>query len=284
MTGVPSRIFPAGKGINVAKAIKTLGEDVQVVGVVHENNLAQFSQYLNGLGITTHFFSVPGVSRINVTLLETRTGQTSHINSAGTAVPASVEHEVLRYFESNVAPGDTCLLCGSIPKGMETDAYKKIIAICKRKGAMVLLDTYGDALKLGVRSRPHMVKPNLEELEGFFDEKIQGVHHIALKGKRLEDMGIGNVFITLGSDGMIAIHENDCLLCSAPAIRALDTVGSGDAVVAGLTVGHKRQFSFSEMCRMAMACGASNAMHFGPGNITREEVWQLMEEVRIKAI
>lgn len=281
---VPARIVPAGKGINVAKAIKTLGEDVRVVGVVHENNQAQFSQYLLGMGIGTHFISVPGTTRINVTLVETKVGQSTHINSAAAGIPPRVENEVLQYFESNVASGDVCLLCGSIPKGMNTDVYKKLIRICKEKGAVVLLDTYGEALKIGVRAKPHMVKPNLEELESFFDEKIQGVHHIALKGKRLEDMGVGFVFITLGSDGMIAIHENDCLLCSVPSIRALDTVGSGDAVVAGLTVGYKRQFSFTEMCRMAMACGTSNAMHFGPGNITRDEVWQLMEEVQIKAI
>jgi 1-phosphofructokinase family hexose kinase len=284
VTDVPARIVPAGKGINVAKAIKTLGEEVRVVGVVHENNRAQFSQYLHGIGIVTHFISVPGTTRINVTLVETKVGQSTHINSAVAGIPSSVENEVMHYFESNVSSGDMCLLCGSIPRGMDTDAYKKLIKICKEKGAIVLLDTHGDALKMGVRAKPHMVKPNLEELEGFFNEKIQGVHHIALKGKRLEDMGVDYVFISLGSDGMIAIHENDCLLCSAPSVRALDTVGSGDAVVAGLTVGHKRQFSFSEMCRMAMACGASNAMHFGPGTITRDEVWQLMEEVRIKAI
>ena len=284
MNGVSARIIPAGKGINVAKAIKTLGEDVRVVGVVHENNQAQFIQYLNEIGIETYFISVPGATRINITLIETGVGQTSHINSASAGVPSSAESEVLHYFESNVASGDICLLRGSIPKGMSSDAYKKLIKICKEKGAVVLLDTHGDALKMGVRAKPHMVKPNLEELEGFFNEKIQGVHHIALKGKRIEDMGVGYVFISLGFDGMIAINENDCLLCSAPSVRAVDTVGSGDAVVAGLTVGYKRQFSFTEMCRMAMACGSSNAMHFGPGNITRDEVWQLMEEVRIKAI
>jgi 1-phosphofructokinase family hexose kinase len=284
VTDVPAKIVPAGKGINVAKAIKTLGEDVCVVGVVHENSQAQFHQYLHGMGIMTHFISVPGTTRVNVTLVEAKVGQTSHINSAAAGIPSSVENEVLHYFESNIGSGDMCLLCGSVPKGMDTDAYKKLIKICKEKGAIVLLDTHGDALKIGVRAKPDMVKPNLEELEGFFNEKIQGVHHIALKGKRLEDMGVGYVFISLGFDGMIAIHENDCLLCSAPSVRALDTVGSGDAVVAGLTVGYKRRFSFSEMCRMAMACGASNAMHFGPGAITRDEVWQLMEEVRIKAI
>jgi fructose-1-phosphate kinase PfkB-like protein len=97
-------------------------------------------------------------------------------------------------------------------------------------------------------------------------------------------MGIEYVFISLGSDGMIAIHENDCLLCSAPSVKAIDQVGTGDALVGGLLVGYARKFSFSEMCRMAIACGASKAMHRGPGSITRDEVWQLMEEVKVRSI
>ena len=283
-TDVPSRIFPSGKAINVAKAIKTLGEDVRVVGLAHEHNRAQFAGYLESLGIPSDFISVPGQTRINVTLAETSVGQSTHINSVASPVPLGAGDDMERFFKTNVDHGDVCVLSGSIPKGIETDFYKKLIKICKDKGAFVFLDTTGEALKIGVRAKPNMIKPNLEELEGFFNEKIQGVHHIALKGKRLVDMGVGHVFISLGADGMIAIHENDCLLCATPQVRVVDAIGSGDAVVAGLIVGLKRQFSFTEMCRMATACGASNAMHLGPGNIVRDEVWQLMEEVHIKAI
>jgi len=135
-----------------------------------------------------------------------------------------------------------------------------------------------------VRSKPLMLKPNITELEELFGEQIKGVHHIALKGKRLIDMGIQFAFISLGADGMIAIHGTDCLLCSPPQVKVVDTVGCGDALVAGVLVAQKRKFSFSETCRMAIACGASKSMHEGPGVVTRDEVWQLMEDVRITAI
>ena len=66
-TNVPARIFPSGKAINVAKAIKTLGEDVRVAGLAHEHNRAQFAGYLESLGISSDFITVPGQTRINVT-------------------------------------------------------------------------------------------------------------------------------------------------------------------------------------------------------------------------
>lgn len=284
MANVKSRAVPAGKAINVAKTLKTLGDEACVVGIMHENNHKLFTEHLQRAGIQSHFIAVPGNTRINITLIEAKAAQSTHINSAQAPVPSSVQEELLDYFASTIQPGDLCACCGGIPGGMGNDSHQKIIKVCKEKGAVALLDSSAKPLKMGVRAKPHMVKPNLEELEGLFDENIQGVHHIALKAKRLIDMGIEFVFISLGADGMIAIHENDCLLCLAPQIRVIDTVGCGDALVAGLLAGFGRTFSFTEMCRLAVACGASNAQHHGPGAVSGDEIWRLMEEVSIKAV
>lgn len=284
MTDVPARLYPAGKGINVASVIKTLGEDVTVVGIVPEYSNKQFTEYLKHLGIGSRFFSVKGSARINATILESATGGTTHISSAGAPLTTRMQDEALHFIRSYMSEGDIWAFSGSLPRGFEIDSYRKLVRFCREKGCGTMLDSRGDALKVGMRAKPAMIKPNLTELEQFFGEQIQGVHHIALKGKRLADMGIEYVFISLGSDGMIAIHENDCLLCSAPSVKAIDQVGTGDALVGGLLVGYARKFSFSEMCRMAIACGASKAMHRGPGSITRDEVWQLMEEVKVRSI
>jgi tagatose 6-phosphate kinase len=281
---VGSCIVPSGKGINVAATLKILGEDVCVAGIAHENNHRQFTEYLERIGVQSHFVTVPGTSRINVTLVESKSGQTTHINSAQAPVRAGLQDELLDFLRSNISSGDICACCGSVPTGIGNDIYQKLIRICKEKGAIAMLDCSGKPFKMGVRAKPLLIKPNLEELEEFFGENIQGVHHIALKGKRLVDMGIGYVLISLGSDGMIAIHENDCLLCLSPQIRAINTVGCGDSLVGGILAGFVRNFSFTEMCRMAVACGTVKAMHNDPANITRDEVWRLMEEVTIKAV
>jgi 1-phosphofructokinase family hexose kinase len=281
---VESANYPAGKGINVARVIKELGEDVCVAGIIHEHNYAQFTQYLDRLGIASHLCVIPGVARINVTLLESAAKQTTHINSLQLPVPSSAADDILTYFRKHLKKGDFCICTGSLPPGISSDFYCDLIKVCSDAGAETLLDTSGEALRMGVRAKPLMVKPNLVELEDLFNEKVQGVHHIALKGKRLVDMGIRYAFVSLGSDGMIAIHENDCLLCSVPPVKAIDTVGCGDALVGGLVAAYTRNFSFNEMCRMAVASGTSKSLHAGPGIVTRDEVWQLMEEVTIKSV
>jgi tagatose 6-phosphate kinase len=276
--------IPARKGINVARVIKTLGEDVCVTGLIPENDLIRTENFLDDQQISHRFFTIPGNLRINTTILEKNTGAITHLNSLSTVVPRRIQEEYFDLYKQLIVSGDSWCFSGSIPTGFDTDIYGRMVKLCVDNGVASLLDTRGGALKLGIRSRPSMIKPNLSELEEFFEEQIRGVHHIALKGKRLIDMGISYVFISLGVDGMIAIHENDCLLCSAPEANVVDTVGCGDALVAGLLVAQKRNFSFPEMCRIAIACGTSKALHEGPGRVTRDNVWQLMEDVQITSV
>ncbi len=283
-TDVSSQSLPAGKGINVAKVVKTLGEEVTVVGLMPEEDRERFTRFLDNRNITSYFYPVEGTVRVNTTMTEKKTGQVTHINSAEYRWSTRIQDEFHEFLATYMQEGDIWALSGSIPQGFDSDTYMKLIQTCKKKNITVMLDSRGLAFNMGVRAGPHMVKPNLLELEAFFGEHVEGVHHIALKGKRLFDMGIEYVFISLGADGMIAIHEDDCLLCSVPAVEVVDTVGCGDALVGGFLVARTRSFSFIEACRMGIACGTSNALHTGPGIIDKEEIWRLMEDVRIEAV
>ncbi|NLD94278.1 MAG: 1-phosphofructokinase family hexose kinase [Fibrobacter sp.] len=279
-----SMTVPAGKGLNVARVVSSLGEKVCIRGIVPVCNLEQVTSFVSRLEIEADLIPVDGSLRINTTIVESTNGAVTHINSAGSSLNESVQYEFERHFKKGLLQGDIYCMSGSLPKGFSNDTYDSLIRYSKEAGCKVMLDTRNDALQMGIRAKPHMIKPNLDELEEYFAEQIRGVHHIALKAKRFLDMGIEYTFISLGEDGMIAVHGNDCLLCNAPRVNAKDTVGCGDALVGGLLVAMQRQFSFPEMCRLAVACGTSKALHKGPGVIDSNEVWQLMEDVEITAV
>lgn len=281
---VPSHSVPSGKGLNVARVVRALGEEVAVAGLIPACDMRRFESFLTDRGITPLLHEIPGSARINATLCDKSTGFVTHLSSASPALPVRLQDEFLQYLEQHIQQDAHWCFSGSLPKGFDDDAYARVIGACKEKNVTTLLDTRGLALKKGARATPRILTPNHSELEEFFGEKIKGVHHMALSGKRFIDMGIDYVFISLGADGMIAIHESDCLLCSPPQVKTVDTVGCGDALAAGILVALKRNFSFAETCRMAVACGSSKSMHEGPGVITLEEVWKLMEEVKITAV
>jgi 1-phosphofructokinase family hexose kinase len=285
---VPCRRFCAGKGINVARVVRTLGEEVCVIGIMPEGDEKRFVSYLESQEIYYRFFPVPGDVRLNTTIIEQQTCAhvcaASHLNSASPKLSLQAQNAFMRFLGKHLTTGDSWCFSGSIPSGFDDDLYAKMIKSCRETGIDTFLDTRGKALRLGLRAKPMTVKPNITELEDLYDEKIRGVHHMALKGKKLLDRGVPYVFISLGSDGMIALHERDCLLCVPPQVKTVDTVGCGDALMAGILVGWIRRLSFQEICRLATACGASKAMHEGPHAILKDEVKRLMEDVKITAV
>jgi len=283
-TRVRSQADPAGKGVNVARIVRALGEDVAVIGIMPEASRGVYERAMKELSIGASFYPVAGSARINVTIAEADAGRSTHINAQNEKLASGIQSEFIDFLEQHMKAKDLWALSGSIPDGFDRGLYQKVIAALKKKKIGCLLDSSDAALTMGMRAKPDMVKPNLAELESYFGEKIKGIRHIALRGKRLLDLGIPRVFISLGSDGMIALQGNDCLLCSAPSVKAVDTVGCGDALVGGLIVGWKRSFSFTEMCRMAVACGVSKSLHLGAGAIDSNEVWQIMEEVSIESV
>jgi len=281
---VPSQSVPSGKGLNVARVVRTLGEDVAVAGLIPQNDLRRFEVFLGDHGITPLLYEAPGNARVNITLTEAEAHCVTHINSVSAKLSVTLQEEFLQFLLRHAANGARWCFSGSLPAGFDDDAYARIINECKDRGVDCLLDTRGMGFKVGARASPQSIKPNLSELGEFFDQDIKGVLHIALCAKRFMDLGIDYAFISLGSDGLIAVHKSKCLLCSPPDVKVVDTVGCGDATVAGILVAQERGFSFEDTCRMAVACGSSKSMHEGPGIVTREEVWQLMEDVEIKAI
>ncbi|MBN2189472.1 MAG: 1-phosphofructokinase family hexose kinase [Chitinispirillaceae bacterium] len=276
--------FCAGKGINVARVVRTLGEEACVIGVMPEEDEKRFVSYLESREIYYRFFRVPGEVRLNVTVIEKQGGTASHLNSGSPKVPQQAQNAFMRFVGGHLSAGDLWCFCGSIVPGFDDDLYGKMIKRCREAGVDTFLDTRGKALGFGVRARPTALKPNITELEELYEEKIRGVRHMALKGKKLLDRGVPYVFISLGSDGMMALHGSECLLCAPPQVRSVDTVGCGDALMAGVLVGWQRKLSFRETCRLATACGASKAMHEGPHTVVKEEVKRLTDDVKITAV
>lgn len=275
----------AGKGLNVARMLHSLGEDAGVAGIIPECNSEQLEKILDGNGIHHWFLKIPGTLRINTSIVEKNSGVTTHFTSQPDSVPSRIQHDFMAFAGPHVKRGDYWCFSGNLPVSFDTGTYGQLIDIVTEKGAITLLDTRGTPLVQGVRAKPVILKPNLSELEEYFGEQIKGVHHIALKGKRLLDMGLKYIFISLGEDGMIALHKNDCLLCSAPAVEnVIDTVGCGDALVAGILAAQKRRFSFTETCRMAVACGTAKSTKRGRDSLEGDTVWQLMEDVKITSI
>ena len=137
------------------------------------------------------------------------------------------------------------------------------ITIAKEKGAKTILDADGELLKYGILAGPYLIKPNIDELEGMFNKKINGIPQIVEVAKKLLDNGIIIVAVSLGGEGAIFVNKENAIYARGLKVDVKSTVGAGDSMVAALAYAIEQDLSFEATVKLAVATGAANVMTSG---------------------
>ena len=88
------------------------------------------------------------------------------------------------------------VISGSLPPGVHPVIYRKIIEIAKARGAWVILDTDGDAMRVGIQGIPDAIKPNIHELSRLVDAELKGIDEIISAARSAREQGTGGIPIT----------------------------------------------------------------------------------------
>ena len=254
--------IPAGKGINVSRALKSAGIASTAIALVGIKDVKLFNRIKDDK-INAIFLTVKGATRKNTTITDTSDGLEHHKKSTGFTASEEDLTRVYNILLENVFEGDWVIFSGSLPKGMPSDAYKRLITLCKMKGAYTLLDSSGEALMLGLQASPFALKPNEEELEeitGMIPENDAETEKIVKKISALYDIPIilatfgekGGVLYSFESDKMYKNFEPD------KDLKVVSTVGSGDCCVAGLVVSLLEHCKCEECLKRAMDYAHAN--------------------------
>jgi 1-phosphofructokinase family hexose kinase len=268
---VEQTAMAGGKGVNVARALKSLGQPVIATGVA------------GGPNGTRIFVRIREESRMSTAVVDPTSGEQTEINERG---PLVTEAELELFVDKllYLAKGaEMCVFSGSLPRGVEPDVYARLITELRKIGVTTVLDSEGDALMLGTRAEPSVVSPNeleAEELVGheFSDDqdRLGALHEIA-------ELGSSEVIMTLPSGCLALLGDAERTLYRATLdpLEPVSAVGSGDAFLAGYVAARYGGSTPEECLRFAVACGAESTQHFGAGVLDPREVERLVPEVRV---
>src|SRR6201992_2614239 len=157
--------MPGGKGVNVARAIKLLGQPVIATGFAGGATGTRIVEALNDDSILNDFVRIREESRTNTAVLDPTTGVHTEINERGPAVSAH-DLELFRDKLLYLAKGASmCVFAGSLPRGVDADVYAGLIREVKRVGVTTIVHTAGEPLRLAVRAEPDVICPNELEAE-----------------------------------------------------------------------------------------------------------------------
>ena len=278
------RLDPAGKGVNVAKVIKSLGQDVAVSGFLGRENATIFEDYFQARKISNHFIKVDGSTRINTKIVDEASGQVSELNFPGIHYGTSNLQELEMVIMQLAVESKFFVLSGSLPEGAPIDIYRKFTEILKSYDCKVFLDTSGGALAEGIKAKPYVIKPNLVELKQLMGHSVKQELDVLKAIDELISGGIAKVVISLGEKGALFADGTQRLLVSPLEVKVSSTVGAGDALVAGLVYGEAQGMSWEDQARWATAVAAASVARLGTQAGSLKDVEKLLPNVIIEEI
>ncbi len=264
-----------GKGINVSCILSELGIKSTAWGFTAGFTGDEIEKALVKKGIYSEFIRLKnGISRINIKI---KADEESEINGQGPHI-TDEELQQLLLMTERISDGDTVVLAGSIPKTVADDIYERILAKLKNRNIMTVVDATGKLLLNCLKYEPFLIKPNRQEISEIFSAKIENFEEIEMYAKKLMQMGARNVIVSLGGDGAFLFAEDGKIYHSGTLEeKVLDTVGSGDSMVAGFVAGFEQTGDYGYALKLGTACG--NATAFSQGLAKKEKIYEVLEKL-----
>jgi 1-phosphofructokinase family hexose kinase len=284
---VEQTAMAGGKGVNVARALRALGQPVIATGVAGGPTGTRIVEHLTEEGILNDFVRIREESRTSTAVVDPTSGEQTEINEHGPHVSdAELDLFVdkLLYLAKGAA---VCVFAGSLPRGVDAGLYGRLVEEMRRLGVATVLDSEGEPLVIATRRGPDVVSPNELEAEGLVGHEFSDDDDRRRAVGEMVEIGAREGIMTL-ADGCLAVlgegTERSLFRATLEPLEPVSSVGSGDAFLAGFVAARYGGGDNEHCLRFAVACGAESTQHFGAGVVEQREVERLLPEVRVEEL
>jgi 1-phosphofructokinase family hexose kinase len=233
---------PGGKGLNVARAARSMGVPAKLVSLLPGHTGRAAEALIAEEGVILRAVTCPGELRSTAVMIE-EGGRTTVVNEPGPELPM----ERWRAYEEAVARalhGAGALVCsGSLPPGAPVDGYARLARLARSRDALAIVDVAGSALAAALDAGADAVVPNLGEAEALLDgaseEQVDAGADARSRSLRaataLVRRGARVVVVTAAEAGAALAHAGgEPRWLDAPAVAVVNPIGAGDVFTAVL--------------------------------------------------
>ena len=257
------RVDPGGKGINITRMLKKLGEKTIPITFIGKRNGKFYKELLKKEKIK-FIISIKISEDLRNIYNFIAEKKVLRFNENG---PKIKREELKKFWEVllnlKFKKGDFLVMSGSIPPGIKKNIYGEIIKKTKKFDIYTVVDADGEILKEAIKEKPFLIKPNINELQRCINKKIESFGELKNICYNLINLGISIILVTLGKNGAILFTKEKIIYGKPPEINFKSSIGCGDAFLAGFLYKFKRNESYENCLKFAVACGASKAEEEG---------------------
>ena len=212
-------------------------------------------------------------------------------------------------YERLLEHASVVVIAGTAIGGARTEVYAEMVRRAQRRGVVTLLDAYHGHGRAALAAAPAIVKINREELAELAGTAVDTEPARTAAYRELCDRhGVQWVMVSAGVEGMEVCDGTRLLRAVAPAVPVVNSIGSGDAVSAGVAAAligsaggaatavnagpaavsgsepsplRLDRADLAAAVRCAVACGSANCLTAIPGSVTREAILRLRARVTV---
>jgi 1-phosphofructokinase family hexose kinase len=271
-----------GRGINAARVLTNFGANALAITTSGRQG-HKFEEQLRQDGFGKEIVKIRHDIRINLTITD-RQGLSVKLNEVGPVVTRAEQNRLLKGVEKHLPNSSWLMLCGSLPPGVDSHFYAKLITLATKHKVQTLLDTDGDALLYGIEGKPTVVKPNQSEAERLLNRALITRAQSIEAVQQIKAMGAQSAVLSLGGRGAVAASGEGVLEVVPPQVEALSPIGAGDAMAAALVWALDRGESFGEALRWGVAAGTASSKLPGINLATLEQTKEIYPRTQLTTI
>jgi 1-phosphofructokinase family hexose kinase len=270
-----------GRGMNASRVLHSFGAKTLAIVTSGGVNGPRLEKLAAKSGFPVKTVPIHNEIRVNLTITD-KQGLAIRLNERGPKIAPEELKRIEKVVANRLESADWLMLCGSIPPGVSSDFYTKLIRLARERKVKTLLDTDGDALLHGIEAGPTIVSPNQPEAERLLNRALITRAQFLEAATRIKAMGAEAVILSLGSRGVVAVNENQLLEVIPPRTDAVSPLGAGDALAAAYVWAAAKKKDFAECVRWAVAAGTAKTMQPGLVFATLEQTKEVYKSVEVR--
>ena len=274
----------AGKAINVAKVLKTLGEQPVITGFLGGDRGGFLRAVMAEKKIESDFVTVNAPTRQCITVIDEAAGTHTELAEESRAITPADFEKLMAVVRRRIAGCRAAVMSGTIAPGCPTTLNRDCAQLAEKAGAISVVDAQGTALIASLEAKPGLVKPNRAEFATTVGRELKTDSEVMQAMRELRERGAQRVIVTAGKEPALAFDGEIFRRIISPRIKAANPIGSGDAFTAGVVWRLLRGDDLGEACRWGAAAGAANTLTLMPGELDRADVDRLVKEVQVLEI
>jgi 1-phosphofructokinase family hexose kinase len=270
-----------GRGMNASRVLDSFGAKTLAIVTSGGASGERLEKLAAKSGFPVKVVPIHNESRVNLTITD-KQGLALRLNERGPLITPEELTRVEKAVANRLESASWLMLCGSIPPGVSSDFYTKLIGMARERKVKTMLDTDGDALLHGIEAGPSIVSPNQPEAERLLNRALITRVQFLEAAARIKAMGADAVMLSLGGRGVVAVNENQLLEVIPPRIDAVSPLGAGDALAAAYVWASTKKKDFADCVRWAVAAGTASAKLAGLEFASLEQTKEVYKAVEVR--